>query len=206
MNLKPITLFLLLVICNILILTPQVVPVNSFQYYEDSFFPEVTQADFNLSLSEGNHTLVLDNTGFASGRHYLNRKAAYFNYSIVLPDINMTLSNKSFPLPLTSQSVFHSTFTINHTSTLVSIRMCASANVTVFMTNEKGLEDFLNEWLNASMPPRQPPSVFQVSILIMAISFIIVIMLFIWYRHRKLTESIYSYDSLDTVMIHLNIK
>jgi hypothetical protein len=164
----------------------------TFTYYEGSLFTEVEKADFYLTLNQGTHYLVVENMGLISGKTSL-RKTASVDYIITLPEEDQILEQMSWsgPFAITSNSYVTSRFVINKSNSLVLFDITASNPVTLFVTNQKGKEEFHTEMFLSppgQQRPSQPTIAPEILLLLIVAGLIGASVFIVFYRRIKVKE------------------
>ena len=172
-----------------------IIPATSFNYCDGTLFLETKQCSFNLTLAEGYHLLVIENTGYSAGEYYRNRPTADVEYSVFLqeggglfPDTPVSgeysLVSQEYLWLNLSSSILLGGFTF------VSVSVVSSKRVSIFMTNTEGLSEFREEVDNTTFTDKPfPPIVIALAIIVVV--GIVVAILFIRFRSQKQTESLY---------------
>ena len=171
-----------------------ILPATSFKYCDGTLFLETKQCSFDLTLAEGYHILVIENTGYSAGEYYLNRPTAVVEYSVFLqegglfPDTPVSkehsLESQAYLWLDLSQSILLGGYTF------VSISVVASNKVSVFMTDTEGLSEFHEEVDNTTFISKPLPPI-GIAVAIIVVVGIVVTILFIRFRSQKQTEALY---------------
>lgn len=124
-------------------------PVISFNYYAGTLVKESKFASFDVSLSNGTHYLVLDNSGSAAGSFSTNRNYTTCSYNIRFsdnPNYDMISGNDTLP-PIMYTRI---PIVINESlgfPVLVSIVVNSTSQITVFVTDSEGFRGFEDEFI-----------------------------------------------------------
>lgn len=170
-------------------------PGTSFRYCEGTLVLETKQCSFNLTLAEGFHILVIENTGYSAGEYYRNRPTAAVEYTVFLreggslfPDVPV-----SYELSLDSQEYLW----LNLSSSILlggysfaSVSVVASNKVSVFMTDTQGFNEFREEVNNTTFTNRPLSPIIMVAV-ILGVGGVVVAIFILRFRSRKQTEALY---------------
>ncbi len=116
-------------------------------YYENTMFIETHGCEFNLTLTEGTHYLIIDNTGYTAGLFYRGRPTATGQYAGVLPESTSPFQNRTifgeFSLKSQEYLISNITLTVPEGDTALSSFVVVSSNkVSVFLTNVTDMTEF----------------------------------------------------------------
>jgi hypothetical protein len=187
---------LLIILFNILVTSSQITSTKSFTFYEHSLHIEIKECSFNVTLSEGYHVLVVENTGYCAGKYYRNRKTASVEYEVTRPEstnpfYDRTLFGES---TLESQYYLYLNFSIiidSEDSPMTSFTIVASNEVSVFVTDENGFNEFREEINNTNFVDKPLPLPIIVFIVLIVVG-IVIVAGFMIYRRQKQADSIYT--------------
>lgn len=175
---------------------PHLRSVYAFTYYDDCLFTEVKSVAFNITLTEGFHILVIENTGYCAGECYTDRKTANTQYLAILPKSTSPLAERSIngEAKLESQDylVVNITLTVMYgNSALTSFLITSTSKVSVFLTNEEGLNEFIEEIDNTEFTQRP----LSIPFIVVAVGIVFtagIVGIVIIYRQQKQAYSIYT--------------
>lgn len=168
----------------------------AFNYYAGTLVKETTFTTFSVTLSNGTHYLVIDNSGSAVGEFSSYRETATYTYLITFPDDpneNNPLTGQGTLVPILYDRIaiiINESFEI---PVVTSFEINATNKVTVFVTDYDGFREFEEE-LVADL--EADPNTIDFNEIIKAIGVIAVIavvaVIIIWYyQQRKEREAIF---------------
>ncbi len=193
---------LLIILLTITVISSQITSVKSFFYYENSLYIETKGCSFNITLSEGYHFLVVENTGYCAGNYYRNRKTASIQYIVIRPENSDPFYNRMIfgEASLESQSYLYLNFSImieSDDSPQTSFSIEASNEISVFITNENGLNEFREEVYNTNFVDKPVPLPIMMFIVFIVIG-IVIVAGFTIFRSQKQADAIYTMGEKNT--------
>jgi len=165
----------------------------AFSYYAGTLVKETTFTTFNVTLGNGTHYLVIDNTGTAAGNYSSHREIASCTYHITFPEEqpeNKSQTGQGMCILYDRISVI-----INESfdpPVVTSFEINATSKVTVFVTDNDGFREFEDEFIAHF---EADPTIIDFNDVISVVGIIIVIavvaIIVIWnYQQRKQKEAI----------------
>ena len=163
----------------------------AFSYYAGTLVKETTFTTFNVTLGNGTHYLIIDNTGTAAGNYSINREMASYTYCITFSEEKNKSQTGQGMCVLYDQIpvIINDSFT---PPVVASFEINATSRVTVFVTDIDGFREFEDEFITHF---EADPTVIDFNDIISVIGVIIVIavvvVIVIWnYQQRKEREVI----------------
>ena len=178
---------------HLLLFANHISPTMAFSYYAGTLVKETTYTTFNVTLGNGTHYLVIDNTGTAAGNYNINREMVSCTYRITFPEEipeNKSQTGQGMCVLYDQIPVI-----INESyapPVVTSFEINATSSVTVFVTDIDGFREFEDEFIAYF---EADPNVIDFNDIISVIGVIIVIavvvVIVIWnYQQRKEREAI----------------